>query len=353
MKRALWTLFVVAACKPDAPPPAPPPVVAVERSSVATATMRSMSSGPRLSGTLQPQQSASIVAEAAGTVVSVSVAEGQPVGRGTPLARIADQTAADSLRSAEVAVQSAQTAVAVAQRDAERTTRLAAAGALAKRDAEVARAQVASAQAQLGLARSQLATARDRVGNQTVTASTSGIVSEKSVSTGDVVAPGTPLFTIVDLSTLQLEATVPSDAIGLVNPGTPVEMEVRGYADARFAGTITRVAPSVDPATGQVRVYVSIANQGKRLVGGLFAEGSVRSVSVQALVIPLDALDESAAAPAVLRLRNGVAERVTVQLGVRNETEGIVQVLSGLNPGDTVVIGPARTMTPGTKVKIG
>lgn len=353
MRRALLILFLAAACKRDAPPPAAPPVVRVERASVATATMRYVSSGPRLSGTLQPQQSASIVSETAGTVTSVSVAEGQAVSRGTQLARIEDQTASDSLRSAQVAVQSAQTAVAVAQRDAERTTRLAAAGALAKRDAEVARAQVASAEAQLGLARSQLSTARERVGNQAVVASTSGIVSEKSVSTGDVVAPGTPLFTIVDLSTLQLEATVPSDAIGLVNPGAPVELEVRGYAGQKFTGTITRVAPSVDAATGQVRVYVSLVNQGKRLVGGLFAEGSVRAVSQQALVIPIEALDESTATPTVIRIRNGTTERVTVQLGVRNETEGIVQVVSGLGPGDLVIIGPARTITPGTKVKVG
>jgi membrane fusion protein, multidrug efflux system len=212
---------------------------------------------------------------------------------------------------------------------------------------------VASAQAQLGLARSQLATARDRSGNQIVTASTSGIVSEKSVSTGAVVTPGMPLFTIVDLATLQLEATVPSDAIGQINVGSPVDLEVRGYAGERFLGTIRRIAPSVDAATGQVRVYVSILNPGKRLVGGLFAEGTVRSVSQQALVVPIEALDESGNTPSVMRVRNGMVERVTVQLGMRNEGDGIVQILSGLGPGDLVLIGPARTLTPGAKVRIG
>ena len=353
MRRALLILFVAIACKRETPPPATPPVVRVERASVATATMRYVSSGPRLSGTLQPQQSAAILAETGGTVVSVSVAEGQAVARGTELARIVDQAAAETLRSAQVGVQSAQTAVAVAQRDAERTARLAAAGALPARDAEVARAQVASAQAQLGLARSQLATARDRVGNQIVTASASGTISEKNVSTGAVVTPGMPLFTIVDLSTLQLEATVPSDAISQINVGSPVDLEVRGYAGERFLGTIRRIAPSVDAATGQVRVYVSILNPGKRLVGGLFAEGRVRSVSQQALVIPVEALDESGSTPSVMRVRNGVVERVTVQLGMRNESDGIVQVLAGLSPGDVVLIGPARTITPGAKVRVG
>ncbi|HEX6085677.1 MAG TPA: efflux RND transporter periplasmic adaptor subunit [Thermoanaerobaculia bacterium] len=341
-----------AACKRDEAPKPAPVVMRVERASAATVTRRYVASGPRLSGTLQPQQSASILAQTAGTVVSVSGAEGQRVERGTLLARIADETASDALRSSRVAVQSAQTAVAVAQRDYERAQRLAGAGALPKRDIDVGRAQVASAEAQLGAARAQLAAAQERSGNQNVVASVSGIISEKRVSAGDVVAPGTPLFTIVDLATLQLEANVPADAIAQVNPGTLVELQVRGYPDQTFPGTITRISPSVDPATGQVRVYVAMPNQGQRLVGGLFAEGSVRTVTRLGLVIPIEALDESANAPTVVRVRNGVTERVTVQLGIRNDAEGFVEIVSGLAEGDVVLTGPARTITPGTRVNV-
>jgi membrane fusion protein, multidrug efflux system len=345
-------LLVCVACKREPPPKPAPVVMRVERASVAVVAKRYVATGPRLSGTLQPQQSASILAETGGTVTSVSAAEGMSVGRGTELARIADETAADTLRSARVAVQSAQTAVAVSRRDYERTQRLATAGALPKRDIDVTRSQVASAEAQLGQARAQLATAQERAGNQRVVSSVSGIVSEKRVSTGDVVAPGAPLFTIVDLSTLQLEATVPADAIAQVNPGTSVELEVRGYPGQTFRGTVSRVAPSVDPGTGQVRVYVSMPNQGKRLVGGLFAEGTVRTIARIGLVIPIEALDESGAAPSVVRVRNGVTERVPVQLGMRSDAEGFVEILAGLAEGDTVLIGPARTITPGTRVNV-
>jgi RND family efflux transporter MFP subunit len=345
-------LLLLYACGGEEPPKPAPVVMRVERASSAVVTRRYVATGPRLSGTLQPQQSATILAETAGTVVSVTGAEGQSVARGTELARIVDETASDALRSARVAVQSAQTAVAVAQRDYERAQRLAGAGALPRRDIDVGRAQVASAEAQLGQARAQLATAEERAGNQRVVASVSGIVSEKRVSTGDVVTPGTPLFTIVDLSTLQLEATVPADAIGMVDPGTLVELEVRGYPGETFRGTVTRVAPSVDPGTGQVRVYVAMPNLGKRLIGGLFAEGTVRTIARIGLVIPIEALDESGSAPAVVRVRNGVTERVTVQTGMRSDAEGFVEILSGLAEGDTVLIGPARTIAPGTRVNV-
>jgi membrane fusion protein, multidrug efflux system len=352
MTALLFVLLIFAACKREPPPKPAPVVMRVERASAAVVAKRYVATGPRLSGTLQPQQSASILAETAGTVTSVNAAEGMRVGRGTELARIVDETASDALQSARVAVQSAQTAVAVAQRDYERTQRLASAGALPRRDIDVTRSQVATAQAQLGQARAQLATAQERAGNQRVVSSVDGIVNEKRVSAGDVVAPGTPLFTIVDLSTLQLEATVPADAIGQVNPGTSVELDVRGYPGETFRGTVTRVAPSVDPGTGQVRVYVAMPNLGKRLVGGLFAEGTVRTIARIGLVIPIEALDESGAAPAVVRVRDGVTERVTVQTGMRSDAEGFVEILSGLNEGDTVLIGPARTIAPGTRVNV-
>ena len=148
------------------------------------------------------------------------------------------------------------------------------------------------------------------------------------------------------------KATVPADAIAQVNPGTSVELEVRGYPGQTFRGTVTRVAPSVDPGTGQVRVFVAMPNQGRKLVGGLFAEGTVRTIARIGLVIPLEALDESGAAPSVVRVRNGVTERVTVQLGMRSDAEGFVEILSGLNEGDQVLVGPARTLTPGTRVNV-
>ncbi|HSP35806.1 MAG TPA: efflux RND transporter periplasmic adaptor subunit [Thermoanaerobaculia bacterium] len=351
MRSALCIVLAFACHKPT-PPPAIP-TVNIESQSVAVASIRYVASGPRVSGTLQAERSATIVSQSSGTVTAVYAHEGQAVAPGSVLARIEDPTATENVQSASTTVQSATTALAMAERDRERTTRLAHAGALPKRDIEVARSQVAGAQAQLGQAQNALANARNRLGNQTVTASTRGVVIEKKVSEGDVVAPGAPLFTVVDLSTLQLEAGVNTSAIGDLRAGTSVVVKVHGYEQENFRGTVTRISPAVDPATGQVRVYVSIANPGHLLISGLFAEGTITSASRQALAVPIDALDESGDTPSVVRVRNGVAERVTVQTGLRNEAEGYVEITSGLQPGDRVLFGPARTITPGTRVNVG
>jgi membrane fusion protein, multidrug efflux system len=351
MKRLLLMVLVCCvACKREPPPKPAALPVNVEAASVAVVRSARVTAGPRLSGTLQPRDSATIIAEVGGTVSMVNVSEGQMVSRGSVLAVISDETASEAARNAQTAVQSAQTAVTVARRDLDRSTTLAGAGAVPRRDIDVARAQVAQAQSQLAQAQTQLTQARERVGDQRIEAAMSGVVSQKSVSAGDVVAPGSPMFTIVDLGTLQLEASVTSDAVSALQPGAAVDVEVRGFAGERFRGTIMRIAPTVDPATGQVRVYVSIANQGRRLVGGLFAEGTVTTVARLGLIVPIAAVDETGGSPAVTRIRNGVTERVTVQLGVRNEAEGTVEVLSGLSEGDRVLTGPARTIAPGTKI---
>jgi membrane fusion protein (multidrug efflux system) len=352
MKRLIVLLLVCVACKREPPPKPAAPAVSIEAASVAVVRLARVASGPRLSGTLQPQQSATIIAEVGGTVSAVSASEGQMVARGSVLAIISDETAAGAVRDARTAVQSAQTSVAVARRDLDRSSTLAAAGAVPRRDIDVARSQVAMAEAQVAQARTQLAQAEKHAGDQRIVASMSGVVSEKRVSSGDVVTVGAPLFTIVNLDTLQLEASVTTNSLAALQPGAAVDIEVRGYANERFRGTVSRIAPTVDPSTGQVRVYVVIANQGRRLVGGLFAEGTVTTVARMGLVVPIAALDESGADPAVTRVRNGVTERVNVRIGIRNEAEGFVEILSGLSEGDRVLTGPARTIAPGTTVNI-
>ncbi|HEX2834987.1 MAG TPA: efflux RND transporter periplasmic adaptor subunit [Thermoanaerobaculia bacterium] len=343
--------LLAAACNRKEPPPAAPPVVNIDRASVATVRLGRVTNGPRLSGTLQPQQSATILAETGGTITTVNAAEGQFVTRGSVLAIISDETAATAAQNAQTAVQSAQTAVTTARRDLSRSQSLASAGAVPKRDVDVARSQVAAAEAQLAQARTQLAQARERVGDQRVTASINGIVSQKQVSAGTVVTPGAPLFTLVDLGTLQLEASVTAEALSLIQPGSSVDVEVRGYPNERFRGSVARISPAVDPATGQVKVFVSIVNAGRKLVGGLFAEGTVTTVARQGLLVPISAIDDSTTSATVVRINNGVTERVPVVLGVRNEAEGVIEV-SGVSEGDRVLAGPARTIAPGTKVAV-
>jgi RND family efflux transporter MFP subunit len=179
-----------------------------------------------------------------------------------------------------------------------------------------------------------------------------GIVSERAVSGGDVVQPGSPLFTIVDPRSMRLEGGVASNELRLVEVGAPVEFTVNGYPDRVFVGRVERISPTVDPATGQVQVAVTIPNAGGDLVGGLFAEGRIASEAVTGIVVPIGAVDLTRQSPSVLRVRGGVVELVPVEVGIRDEQSERIAIVAGVEAGDTLLVGAALGMTAGTPVRI-
>ena len=332
-------------------PAAPPPTVQIGQENVVTATADTIVVGPIISGELRPQREATVRAELGGSLLQVNFEEGQSVARGALLGRIETRTLDDVRRSAQSAVRSAENQLGVAQRETERTEKLVNAGALAARDLDVARNSVSTAEAQLADARARLASAERQLEDAIVRAPISGIVSKRAVNTGDVVGIGDELFTIIDPSSMRLEAAVPSEDLRVLAVGVPVRFSVRGY-DQMFDGRIERIAPQAEAATRQVPIYVAIPNVGGRLVAGLFAEGRVVSQSATGIVVPTNAVNMSGATPWVLRVRNGKTERVELSLGLRDPRTERVQVTAGLNEGDILLRGASQGITPGTPVQV-
>jgi RND family efflux transporter MFP subunit len=305
-----------------------------------------------LSGRLTPQHQAVVRAELGGTVLEVRADQGQQVTRGQLLARIDESATRAQLASAVTAAASAQNAVAVAERDVERQQALVEAGAVAERDLDAARQALANTQSQLAAARAQVATAREQLERAHVIAPITGIVSERPVNAGDVVQAGAVLFTIIDPSDMRLEATIPAEQVGEVHVGDRVTFDVAGYQDRTFDGRVDRINPAADPATGQVRVYVTMANRGKHLVAGLFAEGRVATEMHVGLTVPASAVTTQAGTATVTVVRGGKVDKVPVQLGIRDDLTEQVELKSGVKEGDVVLLGAAQSLTPGTDVRI-
>ena len=179
-----------------------------------------------------------------------------------------------------------------------------------------------------------------------------GVVSIRSVSEGDVVSPGTALFSIVDPASMRFEASVPAAQLSQVRVGAPVSFSVSGYPDRRFNGKVARISPTVEQGTGQVRLVVSVPNASAGLVAGLFADGRIATERRKGLTAPYTAVDMRGLKPTVLRLKGGVAERIEVALGVRDEERERYEILSGVAAGDTLLIGAAQGITPGTPVRV-
>jgi membrane fusion protein, multidrug efflux system len=352
---AVLAAVITAACgtteAEKAPVAAAPAAVQIGPENVVGVEEGTIVVGPILSGELRPQREAKIRAELGGQMLEVRVEEGQRIARGALLGRIETRTLDDARQSAASAVRNAENQLGVAQREVERTEKLVNAGAIASRDLDLVKSNVTAVEAQLADAKSRLASAERQLGDAVIRAPIGGIVSMKSVNVGDVVSPGTELFTVIDPSSMRLEAAIPSEDLSELRIGAPVEFTVRGY-DQTFAGRIERIAPQADPTTRQVPIFVTIPNSGGRLVAGLFAEGRVVAQSATGLTVPVNAVNTTTQTPWVLRVNDGKTEKVNVTLGLRDPRTERVLVSSGLGDKDTLLRGAAQGIAPGTSVQL-
>jgi RND family efflux transporter MFP subunit len=329
-----------------------PPPVAVGAADAAIVVRGTVATGPVLSGSLTAQRDATLRAQISGALLETLVEPGMPVRRGQVLARLDASSLRDALSSARAAVTNARNSLAVAEREEERQRVLVAAGAVAERNIETSHQQVVAARASLAQAQAQVAAAEKQLSLTSIASPMTGVVSEKQASSGDVVQPGTALYTVVDPTSLELEANVPAEQIGQLHVGAPVDFTVSGYSGRTFEGTITRINPSADPATRQVRVYAAVPNAGSELVGGLYAEGRVSSEAHTGLTLPMAAIDRRMRKPAILKVSNGKVERIEVELGILDEQAQRVEIRSGVAAGDIVLKGAAQEIAPGTPVQL-
>jgi len=309
-------------------------------------------SGPMLSGAILPERDATVRAQVGGSVLQTYAEQGQRVGAGQLLARIDASGLQDAFLSARAAVTSANSSADIAVRELARSQKLLDAGAIAERDIEQARRASIAADAALADAKSRLANAQKQLGNTRIVAPIPGVISERSVSAGDVVQPGAAMFTVVDPSSMRLEASIPADQLSAVRIGVPVNFTINGYPGRTMMGKVTRISPTADPATRQVRIIASIPNTTGALVGGLFATGRLASERKSGLIAPVSAIDLRTSVPAVMRIRQGKVERVPVQLGLRDEGAERVEITSGVQAGDTLLVGAAQGISTGTVVKV-
>jgi RND family efflux transporter MFP subunit len=218
-------------------------------------------------------------------------------------------------------------------------------GAVSQRDVE-------NAEVTLRAAEANAAQARKKLLESTVRAPTDGVISQRAVDSGDRVKDGDLLFQLVNTLELEFEATVPSEYASQVHVDAPVVLAVTGAGNGSLAGRVSRVNATVDPATRQVKVYVALANPGSKLVGGLYASGRIVLSEVKgAIAVPAAALHTDGGQAYVLVIENGRIARRDVTTGATDEQASLVQV-TGLESGETVVLGAANGLEPGQAVTV-
>ena len=298
-----------------------------------------LAAGVPVSGTLTPSVDVKISSPMA-EVLDVLVSEGQHVAKDQVLARF-------HAGAVDAAARSADARLRVAKADYERNQNLFKEGAVSKHDVEAAEAMYHEAQA------TAAAAGRDAQ-DATVRAPIAGVISVKSVETGARPGEGDPLFELVNTAELEFEATIPSEFVPQIAVGAPVQLSVTGYPAGGIRGRVARINAAVDPATRQVKVYVRVANPGGRLVGGLFASGTIVTQEARGtLAAPSAAVRTEGGQQFAMVVENGKVARREVRAGLKDPGRDLVQIVSGLAAGDGVVTGPIEGLTPGRAVEIG
>ena len=306
-----------------------------------------------LTGTLKPRAQVQVVAEVQARLLRVLRDEGARVTEGDVLAMLdeTDYRLANDRARAMLAVAEANRAHA--QTEKERADNLLKTGGITDRDHLAAQVALQLADAGLAQARAESAIVAQQLARTQVKAPFTGRVAKRLQDPGSMLAPGAPLFTLVDDSVLEFKAPVPSRDLAKVKLGAPVELGIDALPGARVSGRIARIEPIVDERTRSFQVVVEVPGR-PGIVGGLFARASVRVGQVEgALVVPPAGLVRDGSDPTraeVFVVRGGKAEKVAVTLGV--EAPDGVQATSGLAAGDAVVLDPPTALASGAPVEV-
>lgn len=328
-------------------------VLELASADVAPIAARQLAVGLPLSGSLIPVSQATIKSKVSGQVEEAALREGISVQEGQVLARLDQADLKARLQQQQAMLDEAHAKLSMAQKNEYNAKALLSQKFISQTSfdttanaVELARANVKSASAMVDLARIAL-------NDSVIRAPISGIISKRHVQAGDKVAPDMPVYTIVGLQELTLEAQVPTTDIPRVKVGQEVSFQVDGFAKREFSGKVARINPTTEVGSRAMLVYVTVANADGALRGGMFAKGSITTEKGhESPVVPLAALREEEGKQVVYTVVNGAVVSQPVKLGLRSDDDGVVEVREGLEPGSQVLIAKLEGIKPGAKVKL-
>lgn len=328
-------LATVSGCKPGAsggPPGGEMPPTQVETARV---TASPLANQFETVGSLRAQASAVIRPEIDGKIVAINFTEGQHVAAGSLLFSLDAALAQADLNEASANLDNSRRANTRARELADKQL--------------IARADLDKAAAGLGVDQARAASARARLDKTRIRAPFAGVVGLRSVSVGDYVKSGDALVDLVRLDPIEVDLRVPEVVLSSLAQGQTINLGVDSFPDQVFTGTIVAIAPTVDLAGRSVLMRARLDNSDGKLRPGMSARVQiVLGTKSNALLVPEQAIWPNGDQKMVYVVKEGVAKLIPVTLGVRQP--GMVEVVTGLNPGDEVVTAGQLKLHDGAKV---
>ena len=346
-KKVLVALAIPAvACggKPEAKEAAPAPVTAA----TARAEAAELPDRVELYGTVAADRTAAVSSRVMANVVAVAVKAGDLVQPGDVLVEIDPATAKGQESQAKGALAQARAALALAERNFQRYQALAQTGSASELELDMARMQYEQARGAVQQGEGAVEAASSVARESRVTAPFAGRIAARLVEPGDLAAPGRPLVTVESATGRRLVVQVPSTtaAASGLRPGQNVAVRIDGI-DVETAGVVAEMSPGADPGSHTFTAKVELT--GPPVATGLTGRASVVAGKRTAVLVPAGAVVQSGGLPMVaVRDGDGKARSRAVTIGAARD--GMVEVLSGLSGGETVLVGLAILPADGAVV---
>lgn len=306
-----------------------------------------------LSGSLMPLTQATVRAKVPGVVMNADIREGTSVSAGQVIARIEQADLAARVAQQQAMLDEANARLSLARKNNQNSQALLKQNYISQQAYDTTQNSVELAQANVKAAQAQLQLARNALNDTAIRAPMAGIISKRHVQEGEKLSPDMPVFTIVNLRQMTLEAQVPASEIPRIKTGQEVQFRVDGYPGRVFNGKVARINPITEPGSRSMLVYISVDNADAALSGGMFAKGNITTQKSAVMpLVPLAAVRKENNADVVYAIEGNKVVARPVTLGLRNDDDGMAEVKTGLAAGATVMLGKLDGVKPGSKVKL-
>jgi membrane fusion protein, multidrug efflux system len=289
----------------------------------------------QVSGTVKSNEETVLMPDISGRVVSINFQEGLEVKKGTLLVQLFN----DDLKAG---LQKLQAQLDIAEQTVKRQNELVKINGISLESYDQAVLQVNSIKADIEVIKAQLRKTE-------VTAPFDGTIGLRNVSIGAIVTQATPLATIRQLDRLKLEFSFPGKYNTEVRKGTRLSFTVQGTSD-KFEATVMATEEGIDAGTRNLKAKALVNANRNALVPGMYANVELHlKENLHALMIPTQAIIPEERNKKVIRSKEGKAEFVIVETGVRQASN--IEVLTGIEAGDTVVTTGILFIKPGSALK--
>ena len=303
----------------------------------------------RAVGTLNAMNSASLATRIMGQVRNVPVEIGDQVKRGQAIVELDMRDTESMVKQSRANLESARSNLQNARSYFKRIEKLHQERSATDQQLDDARMRLESAESQVQAAEGGLSGARANLDYSKLTAPFNGYVTRINVDKGDMASPGMPLVVVEQHDSMEVIATVPEREIAKIQVGQVAYVETENESGNRFEGRVEAVVPSADPRTRTFDVKLMVGNEDKSLRSGQYVKIMLETGSARTIAVPTEAVVHRGQLTGLYTVDNtGLSRLRWVQLG--RSSEDMVEVLSGLNEGDKVIIPESHLLREGLKV---